>query len=137
MRLNRKIVLNIILFQLLLVVYMILDLKSANFNQPFVAKQDDIIDFEGFDNVNGVDSQIVPNIVHLLYLKQPYIRFYQLVNILSIYYNHQPDCIYIHCDECGFTGKYFNILRKQTNVWNIIKIFRIPFKSSIFGVQYK
>ena len=96
----------------------------------------DLIDFEGFDNINGVSEQIIPNIVHLLYLQQPYIKFYQLVNILSIYYNHKPDFIYIHCDNCNFSGKYFQILRNFNCIWKLIKFYKIPFKKTIFGTSY-
>jgi hypothetical protein len=96
----------------------------------------DLIDFEGFDHINGASEPIIPNIVHLLYLQQPYIKFYQLVNILSVYFNHKPDFIYIHCDNCNFTGKYFEILRSYKIVWQLIKFYKIPFKKTIFGTSY-
>lgn len=141
-RSKRNIILsNILLVQIIVIVYIYLN--STNFNSILVyskresfGKNEDIIDFEGFDNVNGVNKSIIPNIVHLLYLQQPYIKFYQLVNILSIYYNHKPDYIYFHCDDCNFNGKYFSKLKEFQSIWNIIKIFKIPFKSTIFGQKY-
>ena len=101
-----------------------------------VIQDEDILDFEEFDNVNGANKSIIPNIVHLLYLQQPYIKFYQLVNILSIYYNHKPDYIYFHCDDCNFNGKHFNKLKEFQSIWKIIKIFKIPYKTTIFGQDY-
>ena len=67
---------------------------------------DDYLDFEGFDSINGVNKTIVPDIVHLLFLQQTKLEFYQIINIYSIYYNHQPKLIYFHCDNCSFHGKY-------------------------------
>jgi hypothetical protein len=81
--------------------------KKTNTKSKTIQLNEDLIDFEGFDNINGLDTPIIPNIVHLLYLQQPYIKFYQLVNILTIYYNHEPDHIYFHCDQCNFTGKFY------------------------------
>lgn len=116
---------------------------TANINNRSNSKEinaiqmsQDLIDFEGFDHINGAPEPIIPNIVHLLYLQQPYIKFDQLVNILSIYFNHKPDFIYIHCDNCSFTGKYFEILRNYRIVWKMIKFYKIPFKKTIFGTSY-
>ena len=109
--------------------------KYNSDNKP-LELHEEIIDFEGFDNINGLNISIIPNIVHLLYLQQPYLKFYQLVNILTIYYNHKPEFIYFHCDDCNFSGKYFNILKEYKQIWNLIKIFKIPFKNTIFGVEY-
>jgi hypothetical protein len=88
------------------------------------------------DYKKHIAREMGPNIVHLLYLQQPYIKFYQLVNILSVYFNHKPDFIYIHCDNCNFTGKYFEILRSYKIVWQLIKFYKIPFKKTIFGTSY-
>ena len=134
-------------------------MEDARNKSKTIQLNEDIIDFEGFDNINGVNRPIVPNIVHLLYLQQPYIKFYQLVNILTIYYNHGPDHIYFHCDDCNFKGKiieiitinpeiylnlkikkkqgkYFDILRNYKPIWKLIKFYKIPFKKTIFGVSY-
>jgi hypothetical protein len=134
MRFKKQIVLNVALLKLLMAIYIYLEYEKS---VQFLTNSDEIIDFEGFDNVSGMNMAIIPNIVHLLYLNQPFIRFYQLVNILSIYYNHEPDFIYIHCDDCNFRGKYFDKLRKQKSLWNIIRLHKIPFKETIFGVKYK
>ena len=136
MRLKKQIFVNVVLFKLLIAIYIYLNVyEKHRFSKT--NPDDEIIDFEGFDNVSGMNVAIIPNIVHLLYLKHSFIRFYQLVNILSIYYNHEPNFIYIHCDDCNFRGKYFDELRKQTALWNIIRLHKIPFKTTIFGVKYK
>ena len=97
---------------------------------------EDIIDFENFDNIQGETFRVIPNIVHLLYLNTPTIHFYQMVNIFSIYFNHRPDAIYWHCDNCSFHGKYFEAIRNHKELWIIIKIYKIPFHSTIFGKKY-
>jgi hypothetical protein len=103
-RFKKQIVLNVALLKLLMAIYIYLEYEKS---VQFLTNSDEIIDFEGFDNVSGMNMAIIPNIVHLLYLNQPFIRFYQLVNILSIYYNHEPDFIYIHCDDCN---KVFEVI---------------------------
>ena len=66
------------------------------------------IDFESFDNANGSDHFIVPNIVHMIYLdrklpnKKPKFEFAHMIALYSIFLNQNPDKIYIHCDVCEF-----------------------------------
>jgi hypothetical protein len=74
---------------------------------------DDYLDFEGFDNVNGVNKSIVPNIVHLIYLNETNINFYQMICIFSIYFNHKPELIYFYCDDCSFHGKYWEQIKSN------------------------
>ena len=92
---------------------------------------DDYLDFEGFDNVNGVNKTIVPDIVHLLYLQETELKFYQVINIFSIYYNHKPGLIYIHCDNCSFHGKYWEWVKGEPGLYKLIKIHSIPFHDTI------
>ena len=106
------------------------------FREESFIREEEIIDFEGFDNENGLDFNIVPNIVHLIYLQETNIKFYQVINIFAIYLNHKPDFIYIHCDDCAFYGKYYEKLKSFQELWNIIKIKKIPYKDTIFGVKY-
>ena len=108
-----------------------LQINSTNYNDD-----DDMIDFEGFDNIKGLDHNIVPNIVHLLYLQETKIKFFQIINIFSIYLNHKPNFIYIHCDKCDFEGKYYKKLKSFKELWNIVRIKKIPYKETIFGVRY-
>ena len=133
----KKILISTILFvqvSVLCLLYYNVKLTQTNLNANKI--EEEIIDFEGFDNINGLNRSIIPNIVHLLYLDQPYIKFYQLVNILTVFYNHRPNNIYIHCDNCSFTGKHFKTIQKIQPLWNIIKFYRIPRKDTIFGIKY-
>ena len=97
---------------------------------------DDYLDFEGFDNINGVNKSIVPNIVHLIYLNETNIKFYQMICIFSIYFNHKPELIYFHCDVCSFRGKYWEQIKSNKGLWSIIKIHKIPYNDKIFGTKY-
>ena len=97
---------------------------------------DDYLDFEEFDNINGVNKTIVPNIVHLVYLNEPLIKFYQMICIFSIYFNHKPELIYFHCDNCSFHGKYWEKIISNEGLRNIIKLHQIPFHERIFGKKY-
>ena len=97
---------------------------------------DDYLDFEEFDNVNGLNKAIVPDIVHLLFLQQTEIPFYQVINIYSIYFNHKPKLIYFHCDNCSFHGKYWKWIKNNKKLSKIVKVHPIPFHDKIFGVQY-
>ena len=94
------------------------------------------IDFEDFDNENGTSYQIIPNVVHYLFLNKTVVDFYHMVNILSLYLNHGPDKIYFHCDNCSFSGKYFEALKSNQELWNLIEIHPIPFHSTIFRKKY-
>jgi hypothetical protein len=96
---------------------------------------DDNLDFEGFDNINGVNMSIVPNIVHLIYLNETKIKFYQMICIFSIYFNHNPELIYFHCDDCSFHGKYWEQIKSNKGLWSIIKIHKIPLVYTLFGIR--
>jgi len=99
-------------------------------------QHEDLIDFENFDYLQGLTYEIIPDIIHLLYLNSPEIKFYQMVNIFSILFNHRPQAIYWHCDNCSFYGKYFDAIRNHKELWSLIKIHKIPFHSTIFGKEY-
>ena len=97
----------------------------------------DVIDFEGFDNENGVNRTIVPNIVHLIYFNQVEMKFYQMINIFSIYLNSKPDYIYIHCDNCSFHGKYWQQLNQVKQIKQLLRIHKLNNGlDTIFGKQY-
>jgi hypothetical protein len=125
-------------------IFTVIFYTSVNKNMEYISNQNqinstndnDIIDFEGFDNVKGADYNIVPNIVHLLYLQETQIKFFQLINIYSIYLNHRPNYIYIHCDKCDFEGKYYEKLKSYKDLWRIVRFKKIPYKETIFGVKY-
>jgi hypothetical protein len=97
---------------------------------------DDIIDFEVFDNKRGAKMKIIPNIVHLIYLNLTKIAFYQAINIYSVYLNQKPDRIYIHCDLCNFTGYYWSEINSVTKLKQLIKINKINVSRTVFDVEY-
>jgi hypothetical protein len=96
----------------------------------------ELIDFEGFDNQNGTSHPIIPNIAHYIFLNKPTIEFYHMVNIFSLFFNHRPEKIYFHCDNCSFTGKFFDALKSNKELWSLIDIHHIPPKKTIFGQEY-
>jgi hypothetical protein len=96
----------------------------------------EIVDFEGFDNENGSEKYIVPNIVHLIFFETTEIKFYQAINIYSIYLNHGPDWIYVHCDNCSLHGHYWNEINSIKDLSKRIKLKQVQFRETIFGVKY-
>lgn len=97
----------------------------------------EVLDFEGFDNEKGSDKYIVPNIVHLIYLRVTTINFMQMVTIYSIFLNQNPDKIYIHCDNCSFHGQYWNQLMATKCLKEKIEFHRVPTHATIFGTKFK
>ena len=96
----------------------------------------EILNFENFNNVNGSHKFIVPNIVHLIYLRVPFIKFYQALCIYSIFLNHNPELIYIHCDNCSFTGYYWDEINSIEPLRKKIRIHELPTRNHIFGIKY-
>ena len=98
----------------------------------------DFFDFEGFDNNDENANHtriIVPNIVHLVYLGGKEIAFYQMINIFSIFLNQRPDKIYIHCDNCTFTGRYWNEILSVGELRDMIVLKQVAYHNTIYGIQ--
>ena len=111
--------------------------RESNIDSLYLSLlDDDLMDFEGFDNESGANRTIVPNIVHLIYFNHTRIKFTQMINIFSIYINTKPDFIYFHCDNCSFHGKYWHQLNEMKRLRKIIRIHRINASSTIFGIKY-
>jgi mannosyltransferase OCH1-like enzyme len=94
---------------------------------------DDIIDFENFNNSITLPKNsklIVPNIVHLIYNDYTFIKFTDMINIFSIHFNQRPDRIYLHCDNCSFYGKYWNQVNEKLE--HVIYIHQIPKHKTIY-----
>ena len=109
--------------------------RQAYYKALFDSKKDDIIDFEGFNNRFSTSDQklIVPNIIHLLFLNQTEMRFHEMICIFSMFLNQKPDTIMIHCENCSFTGYYWNKLNKFKALSSIIKFNTLPVKRGIYG----
>jgi hypothetical protein len=100
----------------------------------------ELIDFEGYDNSGDVppfDTFIVPNYIHLIYLKINEIKFYQMVNIYSMFLNQKPTRIYIHCDVCDFHGRYWEQLYSIEEIKKILIFNKIRQHYTIFGVPVR
>ena len=108
----------------------VLDLESY---LQLYGSLDEHIDFEGFDNQVSAQQPIIPNIVHLINLNQTVVNFHQFITILSIWLNHKPNVIYIHCDKCSLKGKYWQALNSLDELKHLIKLNQIPEKNTIFN----
>ncbi|CAF0723013.1 unnamed protein product [Brachionus calyciflorus] len=94
------------------------------------------IDFENFNNRKGSRKFIIPNVVHLLYLNTNEIKFYQAINIYSIFLNQNPDFILIHCNDCKFSGHYWEQINSIKELKDKIILNKIKFHETIFGQEY-
>jgi mannosyltransferase OCH1-like enzyme len=137
---NKCIFCAIIIIKLVFVLVTIFHIKKKsntdNFEYASIRRTDDILSFENFDNQNGSNESIVPNIVHLIYFEKSSLKFYEMINIFSIFFNHKPDVIYIHCDDCSFSGKYWEKIVAFKSLWAIIRINQVQKTQTIFGVKY-
>jgi hypothetical protein len=98
-----------------------------------VSIENKLLNFEKFDNKSGLDYYIVPNIFHYINLNQTEIGFGQFLSILSVWVNHKPDNIILHCNHCKYSGKYWDALNNITELKSIIKTrFLYDYKEKIF-----
>ena len=93
------------------------------------------IDFEKFDNINGTDHFIVPNIIHLIYLGKQNFEFPHMIALYSIFLNQNPDKIYIHCDVCEFNSRFWSTLNGTKCLRERVVFKRIKNYDTIFGVK--
>lgn len=92
--------------------------------------------FEGFNNVTGADRFIVPSIIHFIRFNQTEYSFIDYVVIKAAMRNHRPDYFYIHTDTPGpgnFTGRYWNLIKKDYELWSRIRLLPIKVDEEIFG----
>src|SRR5438034_667943 len=92
----------------------------------------DLENFTDSDNVTGYPEDIVPNIIHFIRLKQPYVLFSQMLCIKAAYLNHDPLKIMIHCDNCSFYGKYWDMIK---NI-DVLVINPITVPTHVHGRQF-
>ena len=108
--------------------------QRANSNELLTMLDDSsIMDFEGFDNYDENQPLIVPNVVHLIYLNMNTLRFHEMICIYSIYLNQRPDAIVIHCENCGFTGYFWQQIERVEGLRRIIRFNQLPVRRTIFG----
>ena len=139
-RLNFVFIINILTLLLLcLVVFKRTSIPNDTMNtmSEDVTMFDDILHFEGFDNENAslTRPRIVPNVVHLLFMNKTALRFHEMICLLSIYMNHRPDRIIIHCENCSFTGYYWDKALAYENMSKVVRLHRIPVYRTIYNQQ--
>ncbi|KAH7939335.1 hypothetical protein HPB52_011166 [Rhipicephalus sanguineus] len=66
--------------------------------------------FYDTDGHTGYSYDIIPDIVHLVRYNQTEVKLIDVLCFRSIYINHRPEKIYVHCSPCGFTGNYTRLL---------------------------
>ncbi|KAH6936017.1 hypothetical protein HPB50_012514 [Hyalomma asiaticum] len=86
--------------------------------------------FYDTDGISGYNYDIVPDIIHLVRYNQPELTFIDVVCLRSMYLNHRPAKIYVHCDQCGFTGNYTRLVEgiKFTFINTV-------FPKEVFGIK--
>ncbi|KAK8758941.1 hypothetical protein V5799_003428 [Amblyomma americanum] len=64
--------------------------------------------FYDADGSTGYAHDIVPNIIHIVRYNQTELSMMDVVFLRSMFLNHRPDTIMVHCSPCGFTGPFVN-----------------------------
>ncbi|KAL1430193.1 hypothetical protein MTO96_015309 [Rhipicephalus appendiculatus] len=62
--------------------------------------------FYDTDGLTGYSYDVVPDIIHLVRYNQEVVSFNDVVFYRSMYLNHRPSKIMIHCSPCNLTGPY-------------------------------
>ena len=93
--------------------------------------------FEGFDNVTGSSSFIVPNVIHYLRLNQSTLTFVDYVCIRSAYVNHKPRRIIFHTNSADFSGTYWQKIKSERDLYARISLRWIQVPSEIFDQQLR
>ncbi|XP_072140436.1 uncharacterized protein [Dermacentor andersoni] len=88
--------------------------------------------FYDADNISAYSDNIVPDILHLVRFNRPEVDFIDVVAFRSMYLNHRPEKIYVHCSPCGFVGNHTRFLEG-------INFTFIPavFPEEVFGIPIK
>lgn len=91
--------------------------------------------FDHFDNRTGDTRFIVPNIIHFIHFNKTELTFVDYVALRAAMRNHRPDEILIHSDipEAPRTGKYWDWIRKDVELWSRIKFMYLEAPTEIFG----
>ena len=95
------------------------------------------LNFSGFDNETGSNNFIVPNIIHFIYFNKTQLTFVDYVVLRAAMRNHGPDKFYIHSNnqEKPLSGKYWDWVRKDKELWSRIQVFHLDLPQEIFGQQ--
>ncbi len=90
---------------------------------------------DSFNNNTGADRFIVPNIIHFIRYNRFELNFTEYVVLLAAMRNHRPDKIYFHTNvfPVEYTGKYWELVQKDKELWSRIKVFFLDIPKYIFG----
>ena len=106
---------------------------SASRNE-FPSKKSAMNKFEGFNNETGGDVFFIPNIIHYIRFNKTEFSFVDYICIRSAYLHHHPDFIYFHTNVANFSGKYWDRMTNELELYERIRILRdIDLPMEIFG----
>jgi Glycosyltransferase sugar-binding region containing DXD motif len=90
---------------------------------------------DDFDNVTGADKYIVPNIIHFIRFKTFELNFIDYVVLKAAMRNHKPDKFFIHTNiqDVKYEGKYWDLVRKDRDLWSRIEVLYLEAPTEIFG----
>ena len=93
--------------------------------------------FHGFNNQSGSSEFIVPNIVHYIRFNETIFSFVEYICIRSTFINHNPDFIYFHTDVANFSGKYWDQMVNESELYAKIRIIPAELPADIFGQKLR
>ncbi|RWS05593.1 uncharacterized protein B4U79_07596 [Dinothrombium tinctorium] len=118
---NRKCFCLAFVVVVIIVFYLIYGPKLARIDKLLLDTEN--IDFAALSlskpnlNETGLEFDIIPNIVHFIRFRNPYVDFVLLIAIKSVLINHKPEKIYIHCDCVTLKGKYWELLSSESKIF--------------------
>ena len=90
--------------------------------------------FTNFNNETGADRMIIPNIIHYVRLNMTEYSLVEYLCVKAALRHHRPDYFYIHTDVGdSFTGKYWNKIKSEHDLWSRIRILPTQFPKEIYG----
>lgn len=103
-------------------------------NENRIINYDDAIQMQSYNNETGADHFIVPNIIHFVRFNLSEYSFVDYVVMQAAMRNHRPDHFYIHSDTPNnFTGKYWEMIKKDRELWSRIRILPLRLPTEVFG----
>ena len=77
---------------------------------------------------------IIPNIIHYVRLNMTEYSLIEYLCVKAALRHHRPDYFYIHTNVGdSFTGKYWNKIKSEHDLWSRIRILPTEIPSEIYG----
>lgn len=107
-------------------------IEFDSFQKP---SDDDVMNFDNFNNVTGAENLIVPNIIHFIHFDKTELNFVDYIVLRAAMQNHKPDKFYIHSNipRVNLTGKYWDLVRSYNDLWMRVEVLYLKAPSEIFG----